>query len=303
MTLPNRAQLDPISRHPFQLGAYHINIHSSRDSLFKKTVLCIGSDANQMVLIKPFHPLGDLAALLKLIGKQNLWGQKVGCWAYYLAVDGVIDFSTKSNVQSLAAPVRPYQGIVNASSLGGSLPPLKYLFPPTGRRLLSCAASHEMRPWSSLDFGGFYFIDSAGYLETADTCRGFDRYTFILALYALNFQNYNLNVSTGLLLAQYIGTSSNFPMVTGTWSQIKGSMSGWDGTKPTLLLWTGSSVHLMFNKSGSGSVICGFNSLGYSESSFDAWLPETSSTIYNVRSAPPPKTVLPKPGWSPGGWV
>ncbi len=306
MPMSKRVELDPIVRRPFYQGAYHINIHSAdvldRAPLMRVPVLCVGGNDNQITLKKPYHPLADLPKLLKAIGKKNLWGQDVPCWVYYLTLDGVIDPSSKSTTRALSAPVRPYQGLLSPSALGSSLPKLTYLFPPKGRRLLNCADAPEMRSWPGLDFGGLYFMDSAGYLETAPANRGFDCWSFILALYRVN-PGYNVDVSTGASLAQRIGCT-NWSIATGTWSAIKSLITGWGGGfeggggAGALLLWTNTRAHFLYSQPA-GVSICGLNPTGYFETPFDAWVPESPATVYNVQKAPRPLMLLPKPGWSP----
>ena len=277
--------LSPVKLAPLPLGyCFEVSTRGLTGPLPVGLIFCLGSDTNAIHLGPPsqmFWTQGDSGLnhfcyqILLDSSPSDLAGKTLPCWvvAKRRTPQGevVVDWSTKSNTQSIAIPVFP-SPCWDAFHLHPSVPlgtdwvrPV-YLPPGQGRRLFYPAAG-----------GRGYFVDPGGSLETKAAQRGYDIYTFWLAAFRIAIKT-STGVTSGVHLAYQLGAVPpiwNAPPLAG-WSTLL-NILGTTGMQDHVM-WTASRVIVHFD-----GHVHEWGPGGFTRTAFETWTKPPKNESWDIR--------------------
>ncbi|NRF71762.1 hypothetical protein HLB44_32735 [Aquincola sp. S2] len=227
-----------------------------------------------------------LASILGHAAQFNLWDQSIPCQALALGPDNTT-YVARSNVQPLQLPTAPHAPLTHQYQLGCATPqpaPVPVgMAPPAGRRLYY-RADPGGGPPSSLPKAWYVRPDDR--LEDSASYRGFDRFTFWLAFYAVA-PKLAANVALGEVLAQRLNAhkSDVVPMSASLATIGNAIVANMSPKVVPGLMWTAGRVVVVLAYSLPVVTVMEFDTAGLHKEPLSTWLAkESPGTVWNYRT-------------------
>ncbi|MFO1448466.1 MAG: hypothetical protein U1F61_09945 [Opitutaceae bacterium] len=222
-----------------------------------------------------------LAAILGYAAQNNLWGQAVPCQAVALALDGWT-MVAKSNVQTLTLPCKPCSITHNLNLAYGvtDTPAPVGMTPPNGRR-----AYYRCDPGGAPStIPKVWYITPDLRLEETTLNRGFDRFTFWLAVYGVA-PKLCVGVTNGTSLAQRLNANKS-PVApsTCTLATLAATVGANLNSLAQSMMWTANRVVFLQGLNQPALMAMEFNALGFHKEPLVSWLAnEDQSVVWDFR--------------------